>query len=65
MTSLSQIVSTLIRWALVLGATGGLAGATLYVGQEAAKATQSGLVSLTSLNRQLMGPVGHARHGHK
>ena len=62
MSTLYQITSTLIRWALYLAATGGLVSATLYIGQEAAKETQHGLVSLTSLNHQLMGVVPRNIH---
>ena len=62
MSMLYQITTTLIRWALYLAVTGGLVSATLYLGQEAAKETQNGLVSLTSLYRQLMGSKAHPHH---
>ena len=61
MSTLYQITTRLIRWALILAATGGLASATIYIGQEAAKSSANGLVSLTALNHQLM---GSSRHHH-
>ena len=59
MTTLYQITSRFIGLGLFLGVTGGLASATIYLGQEAAKSSSSGLVSLTALNHQLMGKSKH------
>jgi hypothetical protein len=42
------------RWAFYLGSIGGLAGGTMYIAHEAANQTETGLVSLGKLNRQLM-----------
>lgn len=63
MSSVFQIVSTLVRWGVTLAVTGGLVSATQHIVAEAASAKQSGLVSLTGLNRQLMGPRGSRHQG--
>ena len=55
MQILYQLIPTLIRWAMTLAITGGLATATLHLAKEAASSTQNGLVNLSALNHQLTG----------
>lgn len=55
MTFVFRLIQTLIRIALILGATGGLVDATLAMRDRAAKAHRSGLVSLSALNHSLTG----------
>jgi len=60
MSSLTKIIATLFRWAFYLASIGGLAHATMSIAHEAAHQTETGLVSLGKLNRQLNG----VRHHH-
>ena len=62
MSFLSQIISGIVRLALTLASLGCLAGATLYIMNQAAHETQRGLVSLGHLNRQLLGNASTANN---
>jgi len=53
MPSVFQLIRTIIRIALIVGATGGLVDATLAMRDRAGKARQVGLISLRALNRSL------------
>ncbi len=53
MNSFTQILSNVLKIAIFLGVTGGLADATISMARNAHRAYQSGLVSLTTLNRAL------------
>ena len=54
MSSVSQILSFLIRTGIALGVAGGLGAAVLYLASSAYKVDQPGLVSLTALNHALI-----------
>ena len=55
---MGKLITTLLEWALFFGITGGLVDVTYELRHEAARAHAIGLVSLSQLNRQL---VGHPR----
>ena len=59
---MSQVLSSLIKWAIVLGAMGLLPQATKYFMTEAIKAHQRGPISLVKLNRSLWGPSEIHKH---
>jgi hypothetical protein len=61
MASLSQILGSIFKWAIVLGAAGTLVSWTIYMRGEAFKASSDGLVSLSHLNRQLTGSGHHQK----
>ena len=50
-----NLISSLIKWALILGACGGLVDATIAMRSRAMDASRIGLVSLTALNHHLLG----------
>ena len=56
-----NLVTSLIQWALFLGVAGGLIDATIAMRNEAAKAHQMGLVSLSQLNHSLLGREQHPK----
>jgi hypothetical protein len=59
-TKMARLIATLLQWALFLGVTGGLVDATIAMRNKAAKAHQMGLISLSQLNRSLLGQ--HKKH---
>lgn len=59
MSSLFHITSAILKVGVALAICGGLARAAVYFRDEAFKSTQTGLVSLSKLNRQLI--TGGAR----
>ena len=52
---MSQFLSSLIKWAIVLGTMGLLPQATKYFMTEAIKAHQRGPISFVKMNRSLWG----------
>ena len=58
---MSNLISSLISWALFLGVCGGLVDVTIALRHDAAHAHQIGLVSLGRLNRSLLGGVPKGR----
>ena len=50
-----NLISSLIKWALILGACGSLVDTTIAMRSRAMDASRVGLVSLTTLNHQLLG----------
>jgi hypothetical protein len=61
---MSNLIAPLISWALLLGICGGLVDATLALRDRAARAHAMGLVSLSQLNRSLLGSAGAKPHRH-
>jgi hypothetical protein len=63
---MESLVQFAFRLALALAAAGMLVPATKFMAREAAKSCQHGLISLTDLNRALMGgdiaKPGNAKH---
>ena len=53
--TLSNLITTLIRWALIIGMAGGLVDTTIALRNHAKDATRIGLVSLVRLNNHLSG----------
>lgn len=60
---MSNLIASLISWALFLGLCGSLVDTALALRREAAQAHRIGLVSLGQLNRSLLGsaPKGRSR----
>jgi hypothetical protein len=58
---MSNLITSLISWALLLGVLGGLVDTTIALRNEAARAHSVGLVSLGTLNRSLLGEKKPAR----
>ncbi len=52
---MANLITSLIRWAFFLGACGGLVDITIAMRDQAARAHQMGLVSLSRLNHALQG----------
>ncbi len=59
---MSQLLSSLIKWAIVLGSIGLLPQATKYFMKEAVKAHQRGPISLVKLNESLWGSGKPYKH---
>ena len=58
---LSNLIQSAFQWALFLALAGGLGEATATLYKEAGTAQAYGLVSLTRLNRSLVGDAGLPR----
>ena len=58
MGSVVRLFQAIIQWAMVLGVAGGLGEATVVAFQGAKHAHQTGLISLSKLNRSLFSPPG-------
>lgn len=59
---MSRLLSSLIKWAIVLGSIGLLPQATRYFMNEAVKAHQRGPISLVKLNQSLWGSSERSKH---
>lgn len=55
---LGGLISKVMEWALFLALIGGLGEATVAMYKEAGQARARGLISLTALNRSLVGDAG-------
>ena len=58
---MGKLIVSIIQWALFLGMCGGLVDVTIALRQEAAKAHQMGLISLSKLNHALLGTSKNSR----
>jgi hypothetical protein len=61
---ISNLISSLIGWALFIGLCGGLVDTTIALRKNAADATRIGLVSLTQLNHHLISGNGKRTKPH-
>ncbi len=59
---IGDIIKTIINWAVFLAMIGALKSATLIMAGKAATAHQRGLISLSDLNRGLMGKKKYCRN---
>lgn len=58
---MSNLITSLISWALFLGVAGTLVDTTIAMRNEAARVHQMGLISLSELNHSLVGGAAHPK----
>lgn len=63
MSYIFNLIRTTFEWALFLALVGGLGEATARLYKEAGSARAQGLVSLSALNRSLVGVAGLSHSG--